>query len=219
VLAGSRLFAADAAANVRKALLDATAAAHRRAPLLPGIDREELRRATAPADAALVDGVLRDLLEDGRLLATGSTIATAGFRPGLDPGQQVIADALAATLAEAGLAAPRLAELPEPLRAHRDLAAIARHLATDGHLVALAHDHFADAAALRSAISALRAQFKAGDTLTTADLKQVLPVTRKYLIPLLEYFDRSGVTRRVGEERVLLGEAQRSARDTEAGSA
>jgi selenocysteine-specific elongation factor len=204
VLAGSRLFTAEAAATVREALHAATAAAHRRAPLLPGIDREELRRAAAPADPALVDGMLQALLEDGRLIATGSSIAAAGFRPGLDAGQQVTADALAATLAEAGLAAPRLAELPEPLRAHRDLAAIARHLAADGRLVALAHDHFADAATIRTAVSALRTQFKAGDTLTTADLKQVLPVTRKYLIPLLEYLDRLGVTRREGDARVLL---------------
>ena len=216
--AGSRLFAAERAAAVRAALLAAVPAFHEGHPLAEGMEREELRRAASPAAPALVDAVLRELLDDGALTGIGSVVAHPGFRPRFNPAQEAVADELAGILAEAGLAAPRLSELPEPLRSFPGVAAVAQHLAGAGRLVALAHDHFADAAAVHRAISDLRAQFIDQPTLTTADLKQVLTVTRKYLIPLLEYFDRTGVTRRVGEERVLLGETQRLAGDAEVAS-
>ena len=37
----------------------------------------------------------------------------------------------------------------------------------------------------------------------TGAFKELFGVTRKYLIPILEYFDRNGVTRREGNRRVL----------------
>jgi selenocysteine-specific elongation factor len=53
---------------------------------------------------------------------------------------------------------------------------------------------------------ALLAEYKRtrGDRLAVADFKELAGVSRKYAIPLLEYFDRAGVTRRVGDYRVIL---------------
>jgi selenocysteine-specific elongation factor len=202
--AGTRLFTRVRAADVRGDLVAAVRLLHETRPLLQGIDREELRRAAGPASPVLVDAVLEELLAAGLLVAFGSVIALREHKPQFSAGQTALAAELTGVLAAAGLAAPKLAELPETLRSHPDVASVARHLASEGTLVALAHDHFADARAVREAISALRTHFADASTLTTAELKQVLPVSRKYLIPLLEYFDRSGVTRRVAEERILL---------------
>ena len=43
-----------------------------------------------------------------------------------------------------------------------------------------------------------------GERLAIADFKELAGVSRKFAIPLLEYLDRSGVTRRVGDYRVIL---------------
>ena len=60
----------------------------------------------------------------------------------------------------------------------------------------------------RDALQHLRAQIAAQKTktpkLNVALFKDLSGVTRKYAIPLLEYLDRERVTRRVGDERVIL---------------
>jgi selenocysteine-specific elongation factor len=61
----------------------------------------------------------------------------------------------------------------------------------------------------REAIDHLRqllAEYKRtrGERLAIADFKELAGITRKYAIPLLEYLDRTGVTRRVGDYRVIL---------------
>ena len=43
-----------------------------------------------------------------------------------------------------------------------------------------------------------------GERLAVADFKELAGVSRKFAIPLLEYLDRSGLTRRVGDYRVIL---------------
>ncbi|HSJ12947.1 MAG TPA: selenocysteine-specific translation elongation factor, partial [Longimicrobiales bacterium] len=136
--AGDRLFAAERATRLRDTLVAAVRRVHERRPLELGIEREELRRAGAPEPAALVDGVLRELLAKGMLLARGSTVAAPDFEPTLDADQEALATRVAASLATAGLAAPRLAELPEPLRSDPDLPGVVRRMVAEGRLVALA---------------------------------------------------------------------------------
>lgn len=202
--AGDRLFPTESAAAARERLLAAIGAAHAARPLEPGAARDDLRRAVAPLSWTLAERVLRELVSSGEVAARGAAFALPAFRPGLEGAHRTLADALLTALADAGLAAPRLAELPAAIGAQPDTAAVARLLVAEGRLVALAHDHFADAAAVAAGAGALRARFAGSDPVSVAALREVLGVSRKYLIPLLEYYDQAGVTRRVGEERAVL---------------
>ena len=61
----------------------------------------------------------------------------------------------------------------------------------------------------RQALAQLREQLAAykkarGDRISVPAFKELTGITRKYAIPLLEYLDREHVTRRVGDERVIL---------------
>jgi len=61
----------------------------------------------------------------------------------------------------------------------------------------------------REALDRLRgllAEYKKtrGERLAVTEFKELAGVTRKYAIPLLEYLDRTGVTRRIGDYRVIL---------------
>ncbi len=77
-------------------------------------------------------------------------------------------------------------------------------LATEGRVVRLSPELHFDAEALARARAALIAHLREhSDGATAADLRDVLGVSRKYAIPLLEYFDAQGVTKREGDVRVL----------------
>ncbi|HEY7864238.1 MAG TPA: SelB C-terminal domain-containing protein, partial [Thermoanaerobaculia bacterium] len=80
------------------------------------------------------------------------------------------------------------------------------HLEREGRLVKLAADWYVDGAAMAAAERKLVERLggeKAGAD--TGAFKEMFGVTRKYLIPILEHFDRRGITRREGNRRVLTG--------------
>jgi selenocysteine-specific elongation factor len=80
-----------------------------------------------------------------------------------------------------------------------------RLLERDGRLVQVEADRYYDPAALSTLVGALRSGMEAGREYGPAELRDLLGVSRKYLIPLLEYCDRQGVTQRRERGRVLYG--------------
>lgn len=79
-------------------------------------------------------------------------------------------------------------------------------LVSDGEAVRATSELHFSAGAITQARSSLEAALrKAPDGMTTADLKEALGVSRKFAVPLLEYFDNAGVTKRNGDLRVLRG--------------
>ena len=72
-----------------------------------------------------------------------------------------------------------------------------------GKLVRYAPDSYMEAGALANLRQAVRAWLEAHGTATAAELKEAMGTTRKYAMPLLEYFDQSGLTRRDGDVRTL----------------
>jgi selenocysteine-specific elongation factor len=72
-----------------------------------------------------------------------------------------------------------------------------------GDLVRVKSDLFFHREALERARDVLLKHFRGHEMLTTQEFKEQTGLSRKYLIPLLEYFDLKGLTMRVGESRVL----------------
>ena len=64
-------------------------------------------------------------------------------------------------------------------------------------------NRFYSVEAVREMAEALRAGMRAGREYGPAELRAFVGVSRKYLIPLLEYYDRTGVTDRRGQGRVV----------------
>jgi selenocysteine-specific elongation factor len=58
--------------------------------------------------------------------------------------------------------------------------------------------------AIAALLETLRGSKKAGESIRVPEFKELAGISRKYAIPLLEYLDRSKVTRRIGDDRVLL---------------
>ena len=190
--------------RVRQDILSIATHFHDANPLLPGINKEELR-ATRWGHAELFDGAVATLLRHKKLEASGELLHLPGRGVVLRDEEAESKSQIEQAFAKAGLQVPALKEvlaaLPvDKVRAQKILTLLLR----DRVLVKLSDDLVFH----RDALDALRRQIVAQKTktpkLNVGNFKDLFGVTRKYAIPLLEYLDRERVTRRVGDERVIL---------------
>jgi selenocysteine-specific elongation factor len=190
--------------RVRQDILARAAYFHDANPLLPGINKEELR-AWKYGHAELFDGVIGVLLREKKLEADGELLRLPGRGVVLRDEEAESKSQIEQAFAKAGLQVPGLKEVLASLPVDKVRAQkIVTLLLRDHVLVKLSDDlvfHRASLEALRQRIVAQKAKTP---KLNVGNFKDLFGVTRKYAIPLLEYLDRERVTRRVGDERVIL---------------
>jgi selenocysteine-specific elongation factor len=206
VSAGDLAFAADAALLVERSLEEALDRYHAQHPLHRGMDPERLRRA-APAGAAdaLVAHALDRLLGKARISSVDGRLAAAGFAPTLSAGQEALRQQILRAFHDAAYAPPRLDQLEELLGSPRDLPEIVALLDADGQLVRLEHDLFMHRDHVDRMVQDVLDRFGGRTDVSPPEFREVIPASRKHLIPILEYLDRSGVTVRKGEGRAVHG--------------
>lgn len=76
-------------------------------------------------------------------------------------------------------------------------------LEQQGRIVRIGQVFYLDVAALERFEQAVRARLSNDTPAAAAELKDAMGTSRKYAIPLLEYFDATGLTRRIDDKRVL----------------
>jgi len=202
---GGRWYAASARERAMARIISAIEAHHAREPLQRGMPLETARQAARPAAGPLVEAAIQALERTRDVERRGATLARGGHRVVLDPADARLVEQTLARYGEAGLEPPDTGSLAVELGIDaarlRDLLGL---LEREGRVVKLASDWYADADALaraeRMLVERLGEEAEGADT---GAFKEMFGVTRKYLIPILEYFDRSGVTRREGNRRVL----------------
>jgi selenocysteine-specific elongation factor len=178
---------------------------HRANPLVPGIAKEELRGRTK-SRPELFRAALGQLVAAGAVSVSGDLVRSAGREIALLPEEARAKDLIEQEFERAGLAVPRfdemLAKLPvEAKRAQK----IFQLLLREKTLVKVAEElvfHKNAVARLRELVVKYKKEH--GDRLPIGAFKDMTGVTRKYAIPLLEFLDRERVTRRMGDERVIL---------------
>ncbi len=202
-----RVFAPEIRKGGEERILAAVAAGHAEDPLRPAVPLAPVR-AAFPAWAApdLADALVGALVEAGELVAEEGGVRLPGHRPTLSAEQEGAIDRLRALLEEGGLGAPAVDELPEDLRARRDLWSLLRRLETEGAVRLIAEGAYVSGSALDEAIGRIRSTLGGRTGLGPADFRDTLPVSRKRLIPLLNYLDGLGVTVRSGDGREVPGE-------------
>jgi selenocysteine-specific elongation factor len=190
----------DALRAVSDRALDLVREFHRRQPSAPGIPLETLRRSLHVPEW-LAEAALSDLLAGRRILSSYGIVRLSGFEPRVEGGDAEI-DRLVEILGRAGLAPPSLAEL-EQATGRRDVAAILRLAAAKGRVEAVERDRYYTGEALTRFTDAVREVGQAGD-IHPAALRDRLGISRKFLIPLLEWADGRGITVRTGDVRRLV---------------
>jgi hypothetical protein len=137
-------------------------------------------------------------------------VAEPDFEPSFSPAQRVLLEDLAERYRGAGLAPPTLDELPEEARADPAFLALVRRLEEEGRLIQLEPGLLVDARALEEGIARTVEALGGATGLGPADFREVLPVTRRHLLPILRYLDRTGVTRNTGDVRAVVPEDGRT---------
>jgi selenocysteine-specific elongation factor len=186
-------------------LLEALDNHHLDQPLSDGFPREQLRQVVPAVIPGLADRAIQHLVEHGHVELGGSIVRRSGHEPVLDADQKAVADQLTRLYAEAGLASPSLTELPPSLSNRSDLESVVRHLQRTGTFVPLAPGKPIDRASIEAAVQRVAERFGGREAVSPAEFRELLGLSRKYLIPVLEYLDRIGLTARVGESRRVGG--------------
>ena len=210
---GDTLVDASAFAQLTSALAERLNAFHKQNPLVAGISKEELRD-KVKAGADLFSAALEALAAAGQVDVAGELVHLAGRGVVLKTEEAESKRTIEEAFKSAGLAVPALKEVLAGLHLDKARAQkIVTLLLREHVLTKISNDlvfHREALAELRRKVSALR---PATPRIDVARFKDLTGVTRKYAIPLLEYLDREHVTRREGNERVILQQSDSSGRD------
>ncbi|HZF03684.1 MAG TPA: selenocysteine-specific translation elongation factor [Patescibacteria group bacterium] len=197
---------ADAVARLRGLVTAALEQFHRAQPLRGGMSREELRVRAANADERVFAHVLGALAAEGAVHVDRDKVRLAAHELRLSAAQQTAVDRLEREFREAAAAPPSA----EEALGRAGLAGDEEHelfqlLVESRKLVRVKESLFFHTAALDAIQDKLVAMLRERKEIGPGDIKDLLGISRKYAIPLLEYFDARRVTTRVGERRVLRG--------------
>jgi selenocysteine-specific elongation factor len=176
---------------------------HRGSPLEPGVALQTLR-AQLVGRPELVDDAVRVAAVGGQIeTIEGGLARRRGWEPKLSSDQTDLKATLVNALRAAGAEPPSLGELTS---AHgQAVVPIVRMLEREGVVVPVESDRYYDAGALTALLDRLRNGMVAGREYTPSELRDVIGLSRKFLIPFLEYCDRRGITERRSAGRVLHG--------------
>ena len=195
--AGGRLFDGSIVEAARTLMGDAVDAFHRDEPLRGGITVELLRQTVPTRDEGrLADLLLSEAVTSGSLEVRDSAVSRAGYEPMVTQEQRDVMGELLDLYRSAGLAAPMVSELPETMRSRDDLWPLLKLLEREGHLVALENELFLEAQGFSAAAERVAEELAGATGLGPSDFRELLPVTRKHLIPILSHFDQTGLTKR-----------------------
>ncbi|OLC97992.1 MAG: selenocysteine-specific translation elongation factor [Acidobacteria bacterium 13_1_40CM_4_58_4] len=193
--------------DVRKKTLEKVEKFQKENPLLPGILREDLRASLGRrVRAETFRAALEELVTQKKLDSPGELVKKAGSEIALQPEEAKAKDQIEAAFASAGLAVPSVKEVLAKLAVETKRSEKLLHiLLREKNLIRVSPELIFH----RQALSDLREQLTSykkakGGRISVPVFKELTGITRKYAIPLLEYLDRERVTRREGDERVIL---------------
>jgi selenocysteine-specific elongation factor len=197
---------AESHTRLRELALATLAAFHRANPLRPGMSREELRGRTGNADEKLFAHLLGTLDAESLVKVDRDKVRLASHAVTLSDEQRRVVDRVEADFRGAQAAPPSPAEALTRAGVGGDEEhELFQVLVESKKLVRVKESLFFHAEALEAIQDKLVALLRERKEIGPADVKDLLGISRKYAIPLLEYFDGRRVTQRVGERRVLRG--------------
>ena len=199
------LLHADSVKELDERITQALARLHEQFPLMATHDRQKVQaQLDYIGDDQLVHAAVERLLRQKKLIGDLRRIALADHKPKLSNAQRKLKDKMIATFQESQFQPPEPGSFASQAggnaAALKDLFEVC---VAEGELCQIASDiylHAGHEAEMRRRVTAkLR---ETGKGLTVAEIRDLLGTTRKYAVPLCEYLDKIGVTRRDGDLRV-----------------
>jgi selenocysteine-specific elongation factor len=199
--------------RIRETLLATLKAFHASHPLVPGMDMEEVR-GKLPYDLSLkIFRVVVDALAGEKAIAKEENLLRlASHRVQLGGQEKNLMERIKKILGNQPLAPPDLKDVEKQLGISRaKLAEVIRLLERDGSVVRVTTDMYFLASSIDQLRTTLRKLLSDKGEMTAASFRDLIGSTRKYTIPLLEYFDRDGLTIRIGDVRRLKAQPEKAA--------
>ena len=193
--------------EVRNAISEKVEAFQLENPLVPGVSREALRASVGRrVRPEVFRAALTELTAQKKLEVQGEIVKRPGTGLTLQPDEQEAKEKIEAAFRTAGLAVPSVKEVLSGLAIEAKRAEKLLHiLLREKTLQRVSPELIFHRAALAHLKGQLAMYKKSkGERITVPEFKELTGITRKYAIPLLEYLDRERVTRRTGDERVIL---------------
>jgi selenocysteine-specific elongation factor len=197
------LIHADFQKKARDEILDRLTRYHKKFPLKVGLIKEELRSRTAGADnAKLFNHLILQLAREGMIVQEKEVIRLKGHEVTLAQDQEKTRQKLEALYLKSGLQPPYFQEIKGKFPGNTSTEVL-EVMVKEGAILKIKEDLYFH----RKAIDRLRLTLveflKNHGEITTPQFKDMTGASRKYTIPLIEYFDRIQLTVRVGDTRVL----------------
>lgn len=185
---------------------------HQKEPLAKGILRETLReKIFARLATEIFKAVLISLEADKKIVAEKDFVRAREHNLEFSADEKILRDRLLSIYRNAKLEVPKLEDaLHEAVTGTKSDKALARKIfqifLNTGEIVKISDEFYFLRAEIESLVAKLRsfAENSADRIVDVAAFKDIAGISRKYAIPLLEYFDRERITRRAGDRRLIL---------------
>jgi selenocysteine-specific elongation factor len=201
-----RLVAAPVVAEITKTILAVLARYHQDNPLKTGMPREELRSGfKPPVDPKVFQHALDSLLRKKEIVQEQAEVRLPGFAVTLQVDEEELRNRILALYREGGLTPPIFSEVRERLKdfPEKQVMQVLSLLLQDKKLVKVSESLYFDPQSLDRLAEKLTGHIQKQGEIDAPGFKDLTGLTRKFSIPILEYFDRIKLTIRIGDKRVL----------------
>jgi selenocysteine-specific elongation factor len=205
-LEGDRLIHRAPLATISDRALHALSEYHAAFPLRPGMPKEELRGGLGRnVDGRAFNALLNRWQEEGLVVADAASVRRADFTVQLNARQQALLDRIAAVYRETGYNTPTVEEISATVGAPPDAVNAMIRVGLDrGMLAKITEGMFYHADTIAAAQQVIRACIQENGSITVSQFRDMTGTSRKYAVPVMEYFDSIRFTRRVGDARTLV---------------
>lgn len=156
------------------------------------------------ADPPTLEYVLRRMAKEKRVRLTERGVGLAGRGPQLSKSETQLLAELVAKFKTAGFQPPTVKECEKSAAKNKaSVASLISLAATEGDLVQVSSEFYLHRDVVQSLRDKLTATIQSQGGLTLSQIRELMDTTRKYAVPICEYLDRTGFTKRDGDLRIL----------------
>jgi len=194
-------------AALEKKSLDIISMYHKDNPLKPGLEKEELKgmlrmRLSSKVLNLTIDG----LLKKKQIEADGSRLRIPGFKAAVGKDQDALKNKIVEAIKKGGSQPPLREELPALLGVtDKDAKDLLKLLAEEGRTIRINDSLHLHGDTLETIKASLKKYLEEKKEITMAEFRDLAKTSRKFAVPLMEYFDSQKFTQRVGDKRMLRG--------------
>jgi selenocysteine-specific elongation factor len=201
----NRMIHADFFTMVKRRILDRLSAFHVEQPLKQGMSKQELR-SIVPGSDKLFRAAMEALIGKDEVADQGDTVRLPSHKVQLKDEEKGVKDRILRLIVEGGNQPPGVKEMiaamgADPKQVHNLLSILEK----EGKVVRVKEDIYFSAGFVNQVKGKVAEFIQREGGLTPSQFHDITGSSRKYNIPLLEYFDRQRFTLRVGDQRVLRG--------------